>query len=151
MGDPGAEQAIAYIRDQIARLEAQITELRTSANTIARAAGLPLPYSDKRAPTPSIGELAVARVPVPGQFSACATLGDALLTYFEWRGRALGAVSIDDLLMALVIGGVPGLGRDEASKEKLVELLGRDKRFGRLRNGYYGLAAWTNKTKPPNE
>jgi hypothetical protein len=139
------------MRDQIERMEAQIAELRASANSVARSAGLPLPYPDKRTPTPSIGELAVARVPMPGQFGACGSLEDALLAYFEWRGRALGAVSIDDLLMGLVIGGVPALSRDDASKERLRELLGRDTRFGRLRNGYYALAGWLTKTKPPNE
>jgi len=156
MADPRAEQAIAYIREQVARLESQLAELRASGNLIARQAGLAEPYptasSGKRAATPSIGELAVAKVPAPGQFAAMNTLAEAAVAYFEWRGRTLGAVSLEDLRDGLVTGSCPGVARDEAAVKRLHDLLGNDPRFGRLKNGYYALAGWVkDRTKPPNE
>lgn len=152
MSDPRAEEAIAFIREQIAQLETQIEGLRTSANNIARAAGLTPPYPGSRGATPTVGEMAVAKIPAPGQFAAHANLGDAIVAYFEWRGKALGAVSIDDLLIALCVGNFPGFTRDERSTEILREVLATDPRFSRLRNGYYGPAVWLkDRTKPPNE
>jgi hypothetical protein len=144
--DTRAEDAISFIAEQIARLQSQIGDLKASANNIARAAGLAPPYPDSRGATPTLGEMAVAKIPSHGQFAHHTNLSDAVHAYFEWRGRALGAVSLDDLLTGLVIGGLSGLTRDEAGKTTLRDHLAVDPRFGRLRNGYYAPVGWIKKT-----
>lgn len=151
VADPRAAQAIEYIQEQIRDLEARIVELKSAANGVARAAGLPAVYGaageavgeSKPEPPPAtmveVGEVRASIV--PGQFAGYPTLAEAAKAFFTWRGRALGFVSLDELLASLTTGGAPFRRRD-AARDELRISLGQDKEIARLRNDYYGLARW---------
>lgn len=148
--DPRAAQALEYIEEQIRDLEARIAELKGAANGVARAAGLPAVYAPSGAriesgpepPPATMVEVGEVRASItPGQFAGYPTLAEAAKAFFVWRGRALGFVSLDELLSNLTTGGAP-FRRKDAARDELRISLGQDKEIARLRNDYYGLARW---------
>ncbi len=155
--DPRAAQAIDFIKEQVRELEDRLAELRSTANGLARAAGLPPVYGAQATtpasapPTKSSGGISLATLKqvTQGQFSHCETLGEAARAYFEWRGRAAGFVSLSELHDALVDGGAIFRRKGDAARDELRIALGQEREVLRLRNDYYGLARWQKKERTP--
>jgi hypothetical protein len=154
MTDPRAQNAIEYIQEQVEQLELRLRELKLSANSLARTAGLPPVYLEvegrepRRAPAT---QMVVEKPIEPDQFATSASSTMAARSYLGWRGRALGAASLDEICSALVKGGFPGATEDDESRQELRLALGKETEIVRLKNGYYVLAAWLkrDRTKTP--
>ena len=152
--DPRAESAIEFIREQVDELEQRLRELKLTANSIARAAGLPSVYGMATAAQFGAGPPATVQIekPIaPDQFASCASLALAARAFLAFRGRSFGAATLDEVCTALVAGGFPDARDDDDGKLALRLALGKDSEIARLKNGYYVLSAWLkrDRTKTP--
>jgi hypothetical protein len=153
MTDPRAKNAIEFIREQVDELEQRLRELKLTANSVARAAGLPPVYGMATAAQFGAAPPAmqIAKPISPDQFAAFTSPSLAARAFLAFRGKSFGAVSLDEICDALVAGGYPSARDDEESKLALRLALGKDTELARLKNGYYVLAAWLkrDRTKTP--
>jgi len=140
MTDKRATDALDLMREKVEEAEALVRERKRAANVMASALGLDVPYESVEHEAASVGTRLRVK---PDEFASFTTPSAAAHRLLEIRGKERGATTLDDAFETLTAGGYRFDTRDpEQGKAGLRIALGKDVRFHRLANGYYGLATW---------
>jgi hypothetical protein len=153
--DRRVKDALEYIHEQVAARATEMRALMDSANGLARAAGLPLPYPELELgepaamptrPTPAdAAGLAVHKTVRAGQFANHRTPSAAIRAYLEWRGPRGRGVTIDEIMRALSDGGFAFDHGAERARHALRAAVVRDPDVIRSKSGLYALARWAKR------
>jgi hypothetical protein len=134
--------AIADLELKLAEQLKTVAKTKAGINQLAELAGIPAPYAD-------IEEVSAGAAIRPDQFYGQA-LHTAMRNYLEWRGKARGPATVNEIFEVLKAGGYQFETKNDDNSKRIIRitLTKNSIVFHKLPNGSYGLLAWYPNAKP---